>query len=181
MIRIGILSDTHLSSPDDRFRLALERAFPDVTLILHAGDLTDITILDDFAGKEIIAVHGNMCMTGTRTRLPAQRTVHIAGWTIGLTHGNGPGINIEERVMDLFPQADCIVFGHTHRPLCRRYGATLLVNPGSFGAGNTFSATCAIMELDSTAIRTEIRNAADAPDAPPLASCRLTRQTTGVR
>ena len=180
MIRIGILSDTHLHAPDDRFRQALERAFPDVALILHAGDLTDITILDGFAGKELIAVHGNMCVTDTRTRLPAQRTVHIAGWTIGLTHGNGPGMGIEERVMDLFPQADCIVFGHSHRPLCRRYGARLLVNPGSFGSGSASSATCAIMEIDSAAIRVEIRSAADTPDAPPLTSCRLTRQTPSV-
>lgn len=140
MIRIGILSDTHLSSCDPSFVTTVQTVFAQCQAIIHAGDMTDISLLDAFAGREIYAVHGNMCNRKTRNALPEHRTVTLGGYTIGICHGAGARHNIEDRMYDLFPLADCIVYGHTHQAVCHRIGSTLIVNPGSFQATGRYGA-----------------------------------------
>ena len=72
MITIGVLSDTHLREPDKTFQEKANRCFADADIILHAGDLTSLPVLDVFAGKTVHAVHGNMCDSKTRAALPAR-------------------------------------------------------------------------------------------------------------
>jgi hypothetical protein len=133
--RIGILSDTHLAELSDRFQTQVATCFAGVDLVLHAGDLTNPTILAAFAGKEVLAVHGNMCNRESSTTLPALRTFTVGGFNIVLTHGDAFSYsNIEERLFTAFAEADCIVYGHTHRPVCHRLGDVLMINPGSFTA-----------------------------------------------
>ncbi len=151
-MKIGILSDTHLTTITETFRKTVELCFHDAELILHAGDLTDLSILRVFAGKEVHAVHGNMCSAVTRQSLPASKEIRIGGFTIGLIHRLGNTYDFEERLSEVFPAADCIVYGHTHRPVCHRLGGVLYINPGSFtgagahGPGGTF----AILEAGET-------------------------------
>ncbi len=49
MITIGVLSDTHLIEPDKWFREKAQRCFADADMILHAGDLVNLSVLDVFA------------------------------------------------------------------------------------------------------------------------------------
>lgn len=132
MTRVGILSDTHLMRPSSWFQRQAELAFQDCSVILHAGDLTDISILDVFKNKKIHAVHGNMCDISSHQTLPTNQLITIDGYTIGLCHGAGARHNIEDRMWDLFPTADCIVYGHTHMPVNHQLAKTLFINPGSF-------------------------------------------------
>ena len=150
MRTIGILSDTHQALPDADFQARASRAFGHCDTIIHAGDLTDISLLDTFIGKDVFAVHGNMCNSPTRQKLPVSRIFTLEGYTIGLCHGAGNRLTIEERMFALFPDADCIIFGHTHSQVCHRVGTTLLINPGSFQAtGRYGSQGCfAILRLD---------------------------------
>jgi len=151
MIRIGILSDTHLFNCPDSFRAEVQTAFTGCDIILHAGDLTDIAVLEAFSGKEVHAVHGNMCNMGTQQLLPQSRLITIGGHQIGLFHGAwGPRHTIEERARAMFPQADCIVYGHTHHAVCHWAGGVLFINPGSFQGTGRFGAagTYAILEID---------------------------------
>ena len=146
MITIGVLSDTHLVEPDTRFKEKAQRCFADVDMILHAGDLTRLSVLDVFAGKTVHAVHGNMCDTSSRNQLPAIRKITINNFTIILTHGYGYGYHdIEDRLFSEFAEADCIIYGHTHQAVCHRLGHILFINPGSFGSSGTY----AILEIDS--------------------------------
>ncbi len=69
-MKIGVISDTHLTSCDDRLTRLLKDHFRDVDLILHAGDLVDLRVLDAFAGKEVKAVCGNMDLPSVRQSLP---------------------------------------------------------------------------------------------------------------
>ena len=108
MTRIGILSDTHLNSPSPGFVKQVQQAFANCSVILHAGDLTDISILDSFADKEVHAVQGNMCGYACRQNLPTEKVITIDGHTITLCHGAGERHNIEERLWKLFPTADCM-------------------------------------------------------------------------
>ncbi|WP_136795146.1 metallophosphoesterase family protein [Desulfosediminicola ganghwensis] len=140
MIRVGILSDTHLDNCKPAFVETVQNVFSECQVIIHAGDITDISLLDSFVGKDIYAVHGNMCNHKTCTTLPEKRLVSLGGYAIGICHGAGPRHNIEDRMFDLFPLADCIVYGHTHQPVCHRIGKTLIINPGSFQATGRYGA-----------------------------------------
>lgn len=152
MILVGILSDTHLHAINDSFVRQCTAAFANCSTIIHAGDLTDVTLLGVFKGKDIHAVCGNMCNLTTRQLLPSAKTITLGGYSIGISHGAGPRHTIEERVLDQFPHADCIVFGHTHEAICHRVGTTLLINPGSFSGTGRYGAagTYALLAIDDT-------------------------------
>ncbi|MBC8316389.1 MAG: metallophosphoesterase family protein [Desulfobulbaceae bacterium] len=153
-IKIGVLSDTHMIRPTDAFRDQAARCFADVSVILHAGDLTALSVLDVFNDKEMYAVHGNMCHGSSRNSLPRQRVIEIGGFRIGLTHGMGIHSHIEDHLMQLFDDVDCIVSGHTHRPVCHRLYGILFVNPGSFMGSGRYGApgTYAVMEAGESLI-----------------------------
>jgi len=138
MITIGVLSDTHLVQPDKWFREKAHQCFTDADMILHAGDLTSLSVLDVFAGKIVHAVHGNMCGPKTRDTLPASKIIAVEKFRLALVHGFGYMPNLEDRLFDAFAPIDCIVYGHSHRPVCHRYGPTLMMNPGSFTATSTY-------------------------------------------
>ena len=151
MTRIGILSDTHLTEATESFRKQVARCFNGVEIILHAGDLTERRVLDAFAGKEVHAVHGNMCNYSAYSTLPETKTLRVGGFTIGLAHGaGGPAHNIEERLWNLLGPVDCIVFGHTHHAICHRTGPVLFINPGRFVCDSHYhmAGTYAILEVD---------------------------------
>jgi uncharacterized protein len=157
MITIGVLSDTHLIETDRWFNHKVDRCFADADMILHAGDLTSLSVLEPFTAKTIHAVHGNMCSPKTRASLPASKIIEVGGFRLALVHGVGYLPDIEDRLYDAFAPVDCIVFGHTHRPVCQRYGQTLLVNPGSF----TVTGTYAIITVTQENIKARIYSLGD--------------------
>lgn len=140
LLRIGLLADTHLCRPDAQFRAQVAACFAGTDLILHAGDLTNLEVLTAFAGRKVHAVLGNMCAPEACRALPAKEVVRAGPWTIGLIHRVGHSYDFEELLLDEFPEADCIVYGHTHRPVCHRLGVTLLINPGSFTGTGRYGA-----------------------------------------
>ena len=161
MITIGVLSDTHLIEPDKWFRKKALRCFADAEMIMHAGDLTSLSVLDVFAGKTVHAVHGNMCGPKAMASLPVSKIIEVGKFTIALTHGAGYMFNTEERLFDDFSPVDCIVYGHTHKPVCHRFGPTLMVNPGSFTATGPYGSagTYAIITVDGNSMEGQINSA----------------------
>lgn len=148
-IKIGILSDTHIYTITPEFRQKVAACFNETSIILHAGDLTSPEILTAFGDKEVHAVHGNMCEAAGRRCLPRQKTITIGGFTIGLIHNSGYAYDFEDQLLDEFGAIDCIVYGHTHRPVCHKTGSILFINPGSFMTTGRFGApgTYAILEV----------------------------------
>jgi len=132
--RIGVISDTHIGEAwfdDTLLKTLQEEYFQDVDLILHAGDLVDPQILNSFSGCPVLAVCGNMDDPSVDL---AMRRVIIAGpFRIGLAHGRGAFNGLEQRLLREFSEEniDCMVYGHSHMPTCRRQGDQLLFNPGS--------------------------------------------------
>lgn len=163
MISVGILSDTHLYSATSSFQQQCSRAFNGCEVIIHAGDLTDISILQAFSGKEIHAVCGNTCNRSVQQVLPREKVITLKGYTIAITHGTGPRHNIEDRVYDRFPTADCIIFGHSHLPLCKKLGSTLLINPGSFQATGRYGAgpSYGLLQIDSSGLSASLHTLSD--------------------
>lgn len=160
MFTIGIISDTHIAKPDQHFLSLCEDAFAHCDTIIHGGDLTDQSILSVFTGKNIYAVRGNMCNLNTQRILPERKQINLGGYSIAITHGAGPRHNIEERVFDMFPEADCIIYGHTHIPVCHYFGSTLLINPGSFQSTGPYGSpgSYAILTIDNNGMQGRIHN-----------------------
>jgi uncharacterized protein len=103
-------------------------------LILHAGDFTYPEVLDELEalGPPVAAVHGNMDTEDLRRRLPEARLVDAGGATIAMVHDAGPAHGRLERMRARFPEADAVVFGHSHIPLhATDEKGFQIFNPGS--------------------------------------------------
>jgi|MudIll2142460700_1097286.scaffolds.fasta_scaffold05507_5 hypothetical protein len=131
LLKVGVLSDTHLGGYSERLVEIFRQHLCDCDLILHAGDLTDIRVLDVFEGKPVKAVYGNMDSQEVRHRLPDKCLLEIEGHRIGLIHGWGSPFGIEHRVIKAFEDVDCLIYGHTHQAMNELRGKVLFFNPGS--------------------------------------------------
>jgi uncharacterized protein len=102
-------------------------------LILHAGDFTYPEVLDQIEalGPPVAAVHGNVDVEELRERLPEARVVNADGAKIGMVHDAGPAHGRLERMRARFPEADAVVFGHSHIPLHVEGDGFQIFNPGS--------------------------------------------------
>jgi putative phosphoesterase len=132
-MEIAIIADTHL--PRGRRRLpgqCVERLRA-ADLILHAGDFMRLPLLRELESfGRVVAVHGNVDDAEVRAALPATASVDAAGATIALIHAAGAARGRLTRLRRRFPEADAVVFGHSHIPLqeCARDGFQIF-NPGS--------------------------------------------------
>ncbi len=158
--RVGVLSDTHLSGVDATFAEHVDHAFSTCDAVIHAGDLTSRAILEIFGDRPVYAVHGNMCGYETRSVLPESLEFSIEGHRFGLYHGDGIGYDRETELISRFGEADCIIFGHTHRPLVQKFGSVLLVNPGTFRSTGRYgsSGTYAILTIDDAGLAAAIHS-----------------------
>ncbi len=77
------------------------------------------------------AVHGNMDSPELTARLPAERIIDADGARIALLHDAGPARGRLARLRRRFPDADAVVFGHSHIPLHEAAGGFQIFNPGS--------------------------------------------------
>ena len=146
-MKIGILSDTHLVNITDDFKETLERTFKDVDVIIHAGDMTGVSIFDYLSNWELKAVRGNMDDFDLYNVLPEKRIENFMGKSIGIIHGNGSPRGIEDRVLGEFRNVDVIIFGHSHVPLEIKKNGVLLFNPGSYRRSYSYRGTVGIMEI----------------------------------
>ena len=131
-VKIGVISDTHLSEPDEALWNLSENLFADVEMVLHAGDLTRLSILDVFADREVVAVCGNMDSYEVSEKLLTREIIKVNGCRIGLIHGWGSPWGIENRIIDDFQEVDAIVYGHTHKAANDIKNGVLMFNPGAF-------------------------------------------------
>ncbi|MCX8111433.1 MAG: YfcE family phosphodiesterase [Syntrophorhabdaceae bacterium] len=132
MLKIGVLSDTHLHKVTLDFRNLMEEVFKDIDMLFHAGDMVDPTVYEYLSNWNIKAVKGNMDEHHLSLIIPTKRVEVIEGKKIGLIHGWGSPNGLEDKVMAEFDNVDIIIFGHSHVPLIVTKGKTTLFNPGSF-------------------------------------------------
>ncbi len=134
MVKIGVLSDTHIGRFAD-LPGGMVGAFADVDLILHAGDLANLDVLEGLRkiGPRVYAVWGNMDPPDVRRSLPEKEIIQIGRFRIGLTHGSGAPFNLIQTVRKTFKyqKLDCIVYGHSHSPQNKMHRGLLYFNPGS--------------------------------------------------
>lgn len=134
-MKIGILSDTHIPHQADDVPQKILQDFKDVDMIIHAGDLVDLSVLDRLKTvcKNIKAVWGNMDPYEVRKKLPEKDIIKILNYKIGIFHGYGPPHKLIDLMTEIFKN-DCvniIIFGHSHSSLSEKKGNILFFNPGS--------------------------------------------------
>ena len=134
VIRVGVLSDTHLqgfSQGGAVIERLAARYFRDAEIILHAGDLVDSDVLLGLSDRTVYRVRGNL--DPPERGVPQRRIVELGGFRIGMVHGWGAADGLAEKVLREFrgERLDCLVFGHSHAPCCDRRDGILLFNPGS--------------------------------------------------
>lgn len=131
-MRIAVLSDTHLRAGKSLPSFVLENLSP-IDLIIHAGDLTNMGLIDDLTAYAAVrAVRGNC--DGWDVNLPERDVFECEGFRIGLIHGNaGKGNTTPDRAYNEFKDSsvDIIIFGHSHTPYMEWRNSVLLFNPGS--------------------------------------------------
>lgn len=146
-MRLGIIADTH-----GLLRPEVFDVFSSVDLILHAGDIGSLDILTELeAIAPVTAVYGNCDDLELRARVPAVVERRIEGLDFVLLHGDQLGSPTPDGLHKVFPQAEVIVYGHTHRPLLTTIDLVVTVmNPG--GAGQRrfdLPPSVGIMELEA--------------------------------
>ncbi len=139
-MRIGVIADTHMPPFDDVVCSAVEEAFSSVELILHAGDLVTLRVLDWLEGlSPVVCARGNNDMFLPEDRRIADtHMLDLAGTLVGMTHVL-PGrrvaepASIPERAIrsGLDPVPHVWVYGDSHHDVVEWSDDVLLVNPGS--------------------------------------------------
>ena len=112
---------------------ACVEAMRDADLIVHAGDLSGVEVLDwlESLGPPVRAVQGNVETAAVRKRLPESLEFSAGGHRIAVVHDAGPANGRLERLRLRFPEAVAVVFGHSHLPLHEEAGGFQIFNPGS--------------------------------------------------
>ena len=146
-MRLGIISDTH-----GLLRPEVFEVFREVDHILHAGDIGPAALLDELqAIAPVTAVYGNTDGFDLRNRLPDVVETRIEGLDFVVTHGDQFGAPTPELLYEAYPDAEVIVFGHTHKPLLVTLDVVVTVmNPGGAGRRRfNLPPTVGIMELEA--------------------------------
>jgi putative phosphoesterase len=129
-VRLGILSDTH-----GLLRPEIFAVFQGVDRILHAGDIGELELLTELETiAPVTAVWGNTDGFELRGRIPEVIETRIEGFDFLLLHGHQFGAPTPEKLNRAYPQAEVIIFGHTHRPLLTLVDQVVTaMNPGGAG------------------------------------------------
>lgn len=129
-MRIGLISDTH-----GRLRPQVYDAFDGVDLILHAGDVGPIDIITELeAIAPVHAVMGNTDSPALMPRVQDEVRLELEGVAVVVVHGHLMGSPTAALLRAAYPDADVIVYGHTHRQAVEEVDGCLIVNPGAAGA-----------------------------------------------
>lgn len=149
---IGLISDTHWPDRLDALPPSVFGALDGVDLILHAGDVGKLDVLDHLSSiAPVIAVHGNDETAEAQTALPYQQVLTINGTRILLCHSHKPdrAAEMASRVGDDWEPklaknamqahevgASIYISGHLHIPFVCLVDDVWLINPGALASGS---------------------------------------------
>jgi uncharacterized protein len=157
-LRLALIADTHMPRGDRRLPGRCLELLQGADLIVHAGDFSATEVLEELrAIGPVIAVHGNVDEPELRQALPEAASFEAGGATIGVVHDAGPSRGRLERLRARFPDADAVVFGHSHMPLHEAREGFQIFNPGSpTERRRAPSRTMGIAEAEAGEIRFEL-------------------------
>ena len=142
-MKIGVISDTH--SKVKKAKEALDELIGNgAQFIIHAGDICEYETLELLknCGKRYVAVYGN-------------NDAHLAEYHNDYNLVQEPYYfklaDTKFKLMHLpfymTPDAEVVIFGHTHEFQSEEVNGTLFLNPGESCARNKTISECAMLEL----------------------------------
>lgn len=132
--RLLLISDTHVPLRARRLPAQLWRAVDEADVVLHAGDWVNLALHDELTQRAtaLLGVYGNNDGAELRAVLPEIARASIEGIRFAMIHETGAATGRERRADAAFPDADVLVFGHSHIPWDTVSPRGLrLLNPGS--------------------------------------------------
>jgi putative phosphoesterase len=132
-VLVAVIADTHMPRATRQLPSGCIDRLRGADLIIHAGDLTGLSVLEQLRGYgEVAAVHGNVDDAAVRAQLPAELELEVDGVRLAVVHDGGPRQGRLERLRRDFPHADAVIFGHSHLPLHEiAEDGFQIFNPGS--------------------------------------------------
>ena len=173
-MRIGLISDTHI--PEARQALWSQAlvAFEGVDLILHGGDVHDLSVIDEL--EKVAPIHvargdgddggGGRPVQPEDPRVKEVWTLDLGGLSVGLTHAlpipeMPPSMTVARALARLFPERrpDVVVYGDSHVEAIDVFDGVLCVNPGSPTYPHNYDTelgTIGFLEIDNGVPRASI-------------------------
>ena len=130
-MKIGVISDTHLQEVDSHLREIYHNYLSDTDLIVHAGDVISMEVVDFLSDKPLHVVQGNMDSLEIKGKFPKTKIIDVEGFRFGLIHGWGSPVGIEKRIKSEFKNVHAIIYGHSHRAVNHIYKDILFFNTGT--------------------------------------------------
>lgn len=132
--RLLLISDTHVPARARVLPTEVWAAVDAADVVIHAGDWVQASLLDELESRaaRLIGVWGNNDGDELRARLPEVAHEVIDGIRFSVVHETGDAAGRAARCDASYPNADVLVFGHSHIPWDTVTPAGLrLLNPGS--------------------------------------------------
>jgi putative phosphoesterase len=132
-VRLALISDTHMPRGERRLPQRCVEEIEAADLLLHAGDFSSEEVVAQLSaiGPPLQGVHGNVDSAVLREQLPERASMQVEGVTIAMVHDSGPAKGRLKRLRKQFPDADAVIFGHSHMPLHEQADGFQIFNPGS--------------------------------------------------
>ncbi len=165
-MKIAVVSDSHDNIPAVEKFVEITRR-EKIEYIFHLGDIISPFTLKKFSGFKYYGVFGNN--DGEKLLLKkisdemgflleeSPLRLEFFGKNFLLLHGFG-SIEKTGNIVDSFAKSgdfDYILYGHTHKVDHRKYGRTIILNPGELCGYLSGRKTFAIIDLDNKSV--EIR------------------------
>lgn len=157
-MRIGLISDTHIPDVGKELPSEVAGVFQGVDLILHAGDIYVLKVLDwlEEIAPVAAALGDDDLWFYPDPRVKRTQVVESDGLRIGLSHDiplpkEPPWCTVEKILKRYFGSlVDIVVSGHTHNAAIQHYKGLLLINPGSATFPRYFPklGTVALLEVE---------------------------------
>ena len=131
-MNILVLADTHLKNNIKELPEEVKREIDKDDLLLHAGDFKTLKFYNSLKKQiKLKAVAGNVDRNNLKKILNEKEIFRVNGYRIAMIHGHQLQRITPDKLSYLFPEADIIIFGHTHQPFNEKIEEKLFFNPGS--------------------------------------------------
>lgn len=133
-LKLLLIADTHVPKRARELPTQVWDAIDNADAVFHAGDWVAASLLDQLEQRSrlLVGVHGNNDGADLRHRLPETASITLEGVRFAMVHETGQAKGRELRCEAAYPEADVLVFGHSHIPWDTTAPKGLrLLNPGS--------------------------------------------------
>jgi putative phosphoesterase len=138
-------------------RPEIHTLFAGVDAILHAGDVCGDDVIPELSLIAPVHAVGGNCDIFDDPNLPPSFEQTFEGVRIHMSHGHELGRPKPPQLLERYPDADVIIYGHTHRQLIFETNGGMVINPGAAGARRfDLAPSVALMTINGNHVSVEL-------------------------